>query len=86
MINAYTTTATLTNKRTLILDEPLSRVPKRVRVTIEDYDALPIAVTGTGFLDKLQNIHQELVATGYQSRRKEVIDSDIRAERDSWEN
>ena len=86
MINAYITTATLTNKRTLILDEPLSRTSKRVRVTIEDYDALPIAVAGSVFLDKLQSIHQELVATGYQSRSKEMIDSDIRAERDSWEN
>ena len=82
----HVATATLTNRRTLILDEPLSRSFERVRLTIEKYEALPIAVTATSFLAKLQNIHQELAASGHQSRSKEMVDADARAERDSWED
>ena len=81
MINAYITTATLTNKRTLILDEPLFRIPKRVRVTIE---ALPKAQMATPFLTKLRSIHRELIENGRLPRSKEEIDAQIREERDSW--
>lgn len=84
MTNSYT--ATLTNKRTLILDDPLPRMYKRVRLTIEEYGALPKVHEVTSFLDKLQHIHQELIISGYQSRSKEMVDVQIRAERDSWED
>lgn len=81
MAEIYVTTATLTNKRTLILDEALPRIPTRVRVTIEE---LPKTQRGVSFLLKLQRIHHALIASGHQPRSKEAIDAQIRAERDSW--
>ena len=81
MANTYVTTATLTNRRTLILDEPVPHIPKRVRLTIE---ALPKTQVATSFLAKLESIHQELIASGHQSHSTEAIDAQIRAERDSW--
>lgn len=84
MGNIYVTTATLTDKRTLILDEPLPRLSKRVRLTIEEYKALPKAQEAAPFLTKLQSIHQTLSASGYQPRSKKAIDAQIREERDSW--
>ena len=81
MIDPYVTTATLTNKKTLILDKALPHLPRRVRVTIEE---LPKAQMTPSFLVKLRAIQQTLAKSGYQSRSKEVIDAQIRAERDSW--
>jgi len=82
MGDSYTTTATLSNKKTLILDEPVPLTVGRVRVTIEQ---LPEALSGTAFLVKLLAIHQRMRESGYRSRSKEEIDAQIRAERDSWE-
>ncbi len=82
MSGSYSMTATLTNKKTLLLDEALPIVPGRVRVTIEE---LPKAQMAASFLTKLQAIHQTLTDSGYQSRNKETIDAQIHAERDSWE-
>ena len=81
MSEPYTTTATLTNKKTLILDEALSDVPRRVRVTIED---LPETQMTASFLVKLQAIHQSLTNSGYQPCSKKAIDAQIREERNSW--
>ncbi|MCP5096267.1 MAG: hypothetical protein GY943_12005 [Chloroflexi bacterium] len=80
MADLYITTATLTNKNTLVLDEALPLVG-RVRVTIEE---LPEAKKTVPFLAKLQAIHQTLTDSGYQSRSKEAIDAQIHSERDSW--
>jgi hypothetical protein len=82
MINSYTTTATLSNKKTLILDEPIPLTSGRVRVTVEQ---LPEVLSGTAFLVKLCAIHQRLRESGYRNRSKEELDAQIKAERDSWE-
>ncbi len=81
MSEPYTTTATLTNKKTLILDEALPDVPRRVRVTIED---LPEVQMAASFLVQLQAIHQSLINSGYQPRSKKAIDAQIHEERESW--
>ena len=81
MIKSYITTATVTNKRTLVLDEIFPRIPKRVRVTLE---ALPTTKTNSSFLVKLKEIHKTLLHSEYQSRRKDEIDAELRAERNSW--
>ncbi len=81
MANTYVTTATLRNKRTLILDEAVPHMSKQVRVTIEE---LPQAQMPTSFLVKLQAIHKELHTSGYQPRGKETIDTYIHEERNSW--
>ncbi|VAW30996.1 hypothetical protein MNBD_CHLOROFLEXI01-5071 [hydrothermal vent metagenome] len=82
MTDLYITTATLTNKKNLILDEALPLVSGRVRVTIEELPKIQMAASS--FLAKLQAIHQALEDSGYRPRSKEVIDAQIRAERDSW--
>lgn len=82
MSDSYTTTATLSNKKTLILDEPVPLIGGRVRVTIEQ---LPEALSSTAFLAKLRAIHQRLRESGYRSRSREEIDAQVKAERDSWE-
>jgi len=46
MTEPYITTATLTNKKTLILDKALPHIARRVRVTIEE---LPEAQMATSF-------------------------------------
>ncbi len=82
MNETYSTTATLTNKRTLVLDEILPLPAGRVRVTIE---ALPEAAIAAPFLTKLRAIHKALADSGYQPRSKEAVDAQIRVERASWE-
>lgn len=82
MADSYSTTATLTNKKTLVLDEDLPIIPGRVRVTIEE---LPETQQATSFLAKLQAIHQALVESGYKPRSKEAIDTQIRTERENWD-
>lgn len=81
MAEPYVTTATLTNKKTLILDEAAPDIARRVRVTIEE---LPEAQMAASFLAKLQTIQQALAESGYQPRSKKAIDIQIREERDSW--
>lgn len=83
MTNTHVTTATMTNKRTLILDEAVPHLSKQVRVTIEE---LPQTQISTSFLVKLQAIHKELRISGYQPRSKGKIDAEIREERNSWED
>jgi len=82
MSTLYTTTATLADRNTLILDNALPLTVKRVRVTIEDMSA---ATADASFLLKLQAIHQMLADSDYQSRSQEAIDKQIRAERESWD-
>lgn len=82
MTDTYSTTATLINEKTVILDEALP-ISGRVRVTIE---ALPDKQKTTSFLAKLQAIHQALADSGYQPRTKEVIDAQIQTEREIWDN
>jgi hypothetical protein len=81
MAEPYVTTATLTNKKTLILDEAAPDISRRVRVTIEE---LPEVQMAASFLVKLQAIQQALVESDYQPRGKKAIDTQIREERDSW--
>ena len=81
MADSYTTTATLSNKKTLVLDEPVPMAGSRVRVTIEQ---LPETHSGVNLLERLSAIHQALQASGYRPRTREEIDAQIQAERDSW--
>lgn len=81
MADSYTTTATLSNKKTLVLDEPVPMAGGRVRVTIEQ---LPETQSGVNLLERLSAIHRALQASGYRPHTREEIDAQIRAERDSW--
>jgi hypothetical protein len=83
MSELYTTTGTLSDKQTILLENPVPWPPGRVRVTIE---TLPTAKPNGTFLSKLAAIRQQLKAQGHRFRSKEEIDAQIEAERASWEN
>ena len=67
--------------------------PTAAIISMEDYLLLQEAKqqytlsheTGNAFVKKLDMIRETLQASGYQTRSKEEIDAQIRAERDSWE-
>lgn len=81
MNDTYITTATLTGRKTLVLDDVLP-VTGRVRVTIEQ---LPEAQVAPSFLVKLQAIHHALAQSGYQPRTAEAINAQIHDERMGWD-
>ncbi len=81
MNDYYTTTGTISDKNTLILDGPIPLPVGRVRITVERIMPPP---TGEHFLTKLHALQKSLRASGYQSRTKTEIDDYIQAERDSW--
>ncbi len=80
MVEHYTVTGTLSNERTVELDQPVPLPAGRVRVTVV---TLPTTQSETPFLVKLEVIHQALHASGYRSRTREQVDAQIRAERES---
>lgn len=81
MSEHYTVTGTLSNGRTVVLDQPVPLPSGRVRVTVV---TLPGTGSKTTFLAKLEAIHQTLRASGYRSRTREQVDAQIQAERESW--
>ncbi len=81
MNDYYTTTGTISDKNTLILDGPIPLPVGRVRITVE---RIMVPPTGENFLAKLHTLQRALRASGYQSRTKSEIDGQIQAERDSW--
>jgi len=82
MSEHYTMTGTLSNKQTVVLDQPVPLPSGRVRVTVT---TLPASQPKKSFLAKLEAIHQTLRASGYRPRTREQVDAQIQAERDSWE-
>jgi hypothetical protein len=85
MNQTYVTTATLTGRQTILLDDALPLpVTGRVRVTIE-IGQLPEVHLASSFLLKLQAIHQALAQSGYQPRTAEAINAQIRDERTDWD-
>jgi len=77
----YTVTGTLSNERTVVLDQPAPLPTGRVRVTVV---MLPTTESEIPFLAKLEAIHQALRASGYRHRTREQVDAQIKAERESW--
>lgn len=85
METAYIVTGTLTDERTVTLDEalPLALLtPIRVRLIVE---SLPVEPPAKRPHDEvIAEIHERQRARGHQPRTREEIDADIQAERDSW--
>jgi hypothetical protein len=82
MSEVYTGVGTLSNEKTVILDEPLRLPPGRVRVIVEP---LVGKTPGDDLIGILNAIRQSLRESGYRFRTKEEIDAQIRSERESWE-
>jgi hypothetical protein len=81
MSEAYTSVGTLSDEKTVILDQPIRAPLGRVRVIVEP---LPDQASEPDWLDTLRAIRQSLQESGYQSRSKQEIDQEIRSERDAW--
>ena len=82
MSEAYTGVGTLSDEKTVILDQPIHLPPGRVRVIVE---RLPDEQAASAWLDALHAIRASLRASGYRFRTKDEIDGQIRSERESWE-
>ena len=82
MTEAYSSVGTLSDEKTVILDEPICLPPGRVRVIVEP---LPEEEPAYDWLERLQAIRQTLRESGYCPRIKKEIDGQIQAERESWD-
>jgi hypothetical protein len=82
MTEAYSSVGTLSDEKTVILDEPIHLPPGRVHVIVEP---LPEGESVYDWLDKLQAIRQRLRESGHRPRTREQVDKQIQSERESWD-
>ena len=82
MIRAYIITGSLTDSRTVHLDEPVSVPGGKVRVVVEVVETSR-KMSHEEFLAWLQ---QRQDARGHVPRTWEEVDADLRAERESWDD
>jgi hypothetical protein len=82
MSEAYTGVGTLSDEKTVVLDQPIQLPPGRVRVIVE---RLTEDEPQQNWLDKLYAIRRALRESGYRPRTREEIDAQIRDERESWD-
>jgi hypothetical protein len=75
-----TSTGTLSDSRTVVLDHPLALPLGRVRVVVE---ALSVPATEHSWLEKLEEIRQALRQSDYHFRSRKEIDAQIQRERDN---
>jgi hypothetical protein len=82
MSDAYTGIGTLSDQKTVILDEPTHLPPGRVRVIVEP---LPDEHSDRTWMETLRAIRESLRVSGYRARTRQEIDEQIRAERNAWD-
>ena len=80
MQNAYVVTGTLTDARTVMLDEALPLTPTKVRLVVEPLPRL----SQRPYREVLATIRARQRARGHIPPTKAEIDKYIQAERDSW--
>jgi hypothetical protein len=83
MSEAYSGVGTLSDEKTVILDQPIRLPPGRVRVIVEP---LPDEQPENAWLDTLRAIRQTLRESGYRYQSRTEIDEQIRSEREGWED
>lgn len=81
MHNAYIVTGTLTNERTVTLDEALPFPSTKVRLVVEPLES----GSSRSYQEIVAAIRERQGARGYQPPTKEEVDAYLQAERDSWE-
>lgn len=82
MTNAYTVTGTLTDGRTVNLDEALPLRGGKVRVTVEVVS--PPTPPRESLQKYLADLRQRQAARGHVPLTVQEVESYIKAERDSW--
>ena len=81
MQNAYIVTGTLTNERTVTLDEALPLTETKVRLVVE-----PLASTSQrSYPEIMAAIRKRQAARGHQPPTVQEVDAYLQSERDSWE-
>lgn len=80
MTNAYIVTGTLTDAKTVQLDEPLPVSAGRVRVIVEEAASPPKPT----FRQVMERIWEAQRQRGHVPRSVEEIEAQVREERDSW--
>ena len=80
MNNTYIVTGTLTDERTVTLDEALPLTPMKVRLVVEPLRSVP----QRPYLEVMADIRQRQRARGHQPPTREEVDVYLQAERDSW--
>jgi hypothetical protein len=80
--NAYIVTGSLTDERTLKLDEALPVQAGKVRVTVEVLPTEP----GPTLDEVLERIHRGQHERGFVPPAREEVDAYLNAERDSWDD
>lgn len=81
MTNAYVTTGTMTDGRTLTLDQSLPVTNGPVRVVVEP---LPKPVVRRSLEQFVEELRARQAARGYVPMSAEEVDAHIKAERASW--
>jgi hypothetical protein len=82
--NAYVVTGTMTDKRTIVLDETIPVISGRVRLIVEPEAAPPNAKRP--YEEVMAEIRERQRLRGFQPRTKEEVDAYLQAERDSWDD
>ena len=82
--DAYVVTGTLTDGRTVALDEGLPLGPTRVRVVIEP---LPTGETGgpRPYREVVAEIRRRQRKRGHRPPARDAVDALVRAEREGWD-
>ena len=81
MRNAYIVTGTLTNERTVTLDEALPLGSTKVRLVVEPLTSASLHP----YQEVMAAIRERQAARGHRSPTTEEVDAYLQTERDSWE-
>jgi hypothetical protein len=79
MNGAYVVTGTITDARTVLLDEPLPETSGKVRVILE-----PLSAAGSNYRSAVEAIWVAQQARGHVPPTAEQVLARVQAERDSW--
>jgi hypothetical protein len=82
MQQAFVVTGSLTDSRTVCLDEPIPLSGGKVRVIVEVAE-MTRKMSHNEFLAWLRERHE---ARGHVPRTREEVDASLRAERESWDD
>ena len=80
MQHAYVVTGTLTDTRTVTLDEEVPLPSARVRLVVEPLGS----AAGRPYQEVVAAIRERQRARGHQPPTREDVDAYVRSERDSW--
>ena len=81
MMGAQTVTGTLTDGKTIVLDQTIAVKPGPVRLTIEPAEPAPGRMALAEVLDELR---RRQAARGHVPRTRDEIDRELKEERESW--